>query len=145
MEEQSENVYVSHRKSMRFAAFFATAALLLNCVSFFIAVLFTKYGEVVALSPEGVSAVLDFAIAAAFIFGLYPFNFMRFKVLSAAGFFAYCAYSAACGCDAACAAQIVMGVALGLLTVRFPPVWVCVFGALAIAASIYVDVNLYLN
>ena len=83
----------AQRRAYACAVFFICAALLANSVSFGVAYFFSRVGDFSAISPYAISAYLDLAIAAGFIFGFAPFASLRLKAIAAAGFFAYLEYS----------------------------------------------------
>ena len=83
----------AQRRAYACAVFFICAALLANSVSFGVAYFFSRVGDFSAISPYAISAYLDLALAAGFIFGFAPFASLRLKAIAAAGFFAYLEYS----------------------------------------------------
>ena len=83
----------AQRRAYACAVFFICAALLANSVSFGVAYFFSRVGDFSAISPYAISAYLDLAIAAGFIFGLAPFASLRLKAIAAAGIIAYLEYS----------------------------------------------------
>lgn len=135
----------AQRRAYACAVFFICAALLANSVSFGVAYFFSHVGDFSAISPYAISAYLDLAIAAGFIFGFAPFASLRLKAIAAAGFFAYLEYSSTGIFGTGCLLQLLLGALIGLLSVRLPLILTLAVGIFAASVAVYIDINLFLK